>query len=363
MLRRTWAEVSTEALIENYRTVRRAVGDGCAIMATVKADGYGHGAVPAARALAAAGAEWFSVSNLCEAIELREAGLTQPVLILGYTPPEEVRTLSRLHIAQTVSDAGYAAALEAQAAAEGVTVTVHIKLDTGMSRLGFWYQSEDADVEAIAAACALPHLRAEGLFTHLADADNEDAAFSRRQFALFEHATARLRERGVTFALRHCCNSAGTMRFPEYHLDLVRPGLVLYGYAPFDEPGLRPAMALKTVVAQVKTVPAGTPVSYGCTAVTERETTLATVPIGYADGLPRACSGRGMMLVGGHRVPIVGRVCMDQCMLDVTGLPVSRGDEVTVFGEELPATEIARAADTIVYEIICGVGKRVPRAY
>ncbi len=363
MLRRTWAEVSTEALIDNCRAVRRVVGDHCAVMATVKADGYGHGAVRAAQAFAEAGAEWFSVSNLCEAIELREAGLTQPILILGYTPPEEAQTLSRLHITQTVSDTGYADALETHAAADDVTVTVHIKLDTGMSRLGFWYQSHDADVEAIAAACRLPHLRAEGIFTHFADADNEDAAFSHRQFTLFEHAIARLRERGITFALRHCCNSAGTMRFPEYHLDLVRPGLVLYGYAPFDESGLRPAMALKTVVAQVKTVPAGTPVSYGCTAVTRRETTLATVPIGYADGLPRACSGHGMMLVGEHRVPIVGRVCMDQCMLDVTGLSVAPGDEVTVFGEELPATEIARAADTIVYEILCGVGKRVPRAY
>lgn len=367
MLKRTWAAISTDAITANYRAVRGIVGADRPVMAAVKADGYGHGAVPVARALAAAGVDRFSVSNLCEAVELREAGLAQPILILGYTPPEEAQTLSRLRITQAVTDGAYAAALEAEAARAGVMVQVHIKLDTGMSRLGFVYHNEGADIDEVAAACGLAHLDVEGVFTHFAAADSADETFVRRQFALFEEASRRLGERGITFAVRHCCNSAATLRFPEMHLDMVRPGIVLYGVAP--DAGialpieLTPAMTLKTVVAQVKTVPAGTPVSYGCTAVTERETVLATVPIGYADGLPRACSNRAVMLVHGQRARIVGRVCMDQCLLDVTGIAVQPGDEVTVFGAELSADKLAAAADTISYEILCRVGQRVPRVY
>ncbi|MBR2406468.1 MAG: alanine racemase [Clostridia bacterium] len=366
VLKRTWAAVSTEAIAANYRAVRRLVGEDCRVMAIVKADGYGHGAVPTAKALVEAGADWLAVSNLCEAAELREAGLTQAILILGYTPPEEAAELARLHITQTVSDAAYAEALEAEAAHAGVVLPVHIKIDTGMSRLGFVYQQHGAAIDEIAAACTLPHLQAEGLFTHFAFADDPDEAKTRHQFALFEEVTNRLREAGITVALRHCCNSAATLRFPEMHLDMVRPGLLLYGGVPdaslsWEE--LTPAMSLKTVVAQVKTVPAGTAVSYGGMGVTTRETQLATVPIGYADGLPRACSNTATMLVNGERATIVGRVCMDQCVLDVTGLQVQPGDEVVVFGNGLPADALAESAGTIVYEILCRVGQRVPRVY
>ena len=367
VLKRTWAAVSTAAMKANCAAVRTLVGNDCRIMAIVKADGYGHGAVPSAQAFVEAGAEWLAVSNLCEAAELREAGLSQPMLILGYTPPEEAAELSRLNITQTVSDAAYAAALETEAARAGVVLPVHIKVDTGMSRLGFVYQSEHADLEAIAAACSLPHLRAEGLFTHFAYADDPDESKTRYQFNLFNEVTERLKKRGITFALRHCCNSAATLRFPEMHLDMVRPGLLLYGSLPDSSLACRvplsPCMALKTVVAQVKTVPAGTHVSYGGFGVTERKAQLATVPIGYADGLPRACSDKAEMLVNGARVRIVGRVCMDQCVLDVTDLYVREGDEVTVFGGGLPAETLAASADTIVYEILCRVGQRVPRVY
>ncbi len=367
MLKRTWAAVSTDAVKENYRAVRGVVGADRLVMAAVKADGYGHGAVPVARALADAGVDRFAVSNLCEAVELREAGLTQPILILGYTPPEEASALSRLHVTQAVTDGAYAAALEAETERAGVTVQVHMKLDTGMSRLGFVYHDEAADIDALAAACRLPHLDTEGVFTHFAAADSADETFVRRQFALFQDALRRLGERGIVFAVRHCCNSAATLRFPEMHLDMVRPGIVLYGVAPDGAMALpvslKPAMTLKTVVAQVKTVPTGTPVSYGCTAVTQRETVLATVPIGYADGLPRVCSDRAVMLVHGQRARIVGRVCMDQCLLDVTGIAVQPGDEVTVFGTELSVDELAATADTISYEILCRVGQRVPRVY
>ena len=359
--------MDTEAIKANFRAVRGVVGERCLIMPTAKADGYGHGAVPVAQAMVEAGADRLSVSNLCEAVELREAGITLPLLILGYTPPCEAAELARLRITQTVADAAYAAQLSAQAVRDGVTVQVHIKLDTGMSRLGFVYHDEasTACIEEIAAACGLPHLEAEGIFTHFAKAD-EDEAFTRRQFALFESAIAQLAARGVTFAVRHCCNSAATLNYPEMHLDMVRPGLLIYGVLPDEQlPALplQPAMALKTVVAQVKTVPAGTPVSYGGTAVTARESVLATVPIGYADGLPRAASNRGVMLVGGAVVPIIGRVCMDQCVLDVTGVTVNTGDEVTVFGAELPVERLAQASETISYEILCRVGQRVPRAY
>lgn len=363
MLKRTWAAVSAAAVKENYGAVRRLVGDGCCIMATVKADGYGHGAVPMAKAFAEAGAEWLSVSNLSEATELRDAGLDLPMLILGYTPPEEAAVLAALGITQTVFDLDYAKQLSRIASAAGVTVKVHIKIDTGMSRLGFVYHDEGADLSDAIEACRLPGLDTEGVFTHFACADMEDEAPTRRQFALFSDAVRRLGEAGVTFRLRHCCNSAATLRFPEYHLDLVRPGLLLYGYAPFPTVDLRPAMTLKSVVAQVKRVPAGVPVSYGGTAVTERECVLATVPIGYADGLPRAASDKAVMLVGGGEARIVGRVCMDQCLLDVTGLDVHSGDEVIVFGRALSAERLADSAGTIVYEILCRVGQRVPRTY
>ncbi len=366
---RVHAVISTAAIAENYRAVRAVVAPSCRVLAVVKADAYGHGAVPVARALAAAGADWFGTATLEEAAVLREAGLTQPILVLSYTPPSAAAALCRLQITQSVADKAYAEALSKEAVKAGVTVDVHIKLDTGMSRLGFVYHSE-ADDEAlneIAVACRLPGLHAEGLFTHFATADEPDDTATRRQFALFQTATEKLKQRDVHFSLRHCCNSAATLRFPEMQLDMVRPGIVLYGYSPdagLDLPvHLTPAMELRAMVAQVKTVPAGTAVSYGATAVTEKETTLATVELGYADGLPRACGNRACLLAAGSCAPLVGRVCMDQCLLNVSGLSVQAGDEVTVFGADLPADRLAAAADTIPYEILCRVGKRVPRVY
>ena len=369
-MERIWADVSLSAIVDNYRAVRERLTPGCRVMASVKADAYGHGAVPVARALAADGVDWLAVSHISEAAELREAGITLPILLLAYTPPAEAARLAALGAVQSVSDGDYAAALNAAAAAAGVTVEVHIKLDTGMGRIGFVCYG-DAPIDEIAAACALPHLKPTGVFTHFALADvatPEADAFTRTQFARFTEALNRLEARGVTFALRHCCNSAAALRFPEMHLDMVRPGIVLYGCPP-DEGlplpvTLTPAMALRSVIAQIKTVPAGTPISYGGTAVTARESRLATVPIGYADGLLRACSGRIAMAVRGERAPLLGRVCMDQCVLDVTDIPEAAvGDTVTVFGEAPTAGELAARVDTISYEIVCRVGKRVPRIY
>lgn len=263
-----------------------------------------------------------------------------------------------------------ARALSDAAAAAGKTLKIHVKADTGMSRLGWLCGGEDqsAAVEAIAQVCALPGLEAEGIYTHFANADG-DEDYTMLQFTRFLDLLEALKERGITFAIRHCAASAAALKFPCTHLDMVRPGIALYGHYPdpscegLDGPGLRPVMTLKTRVASVKAVPAGTPVSYGCTHVLDRETKLAALTIGYADGLPRLCSDKLEVLIGGQRAPIVGRICMDMCMADVTGLDVAPGDEVEVFGEHLPIEDVAALAGTIQYELLCAVSPRVHRAY
>ncbi len=366
----TWAEVDISAVEKNYFAVRHLLSDSCQLMAVVKADGYGHGAVEVAKRVLAAGANRLAVSNLNEALQLREAGITAPILIFSHVLPEAASCLAENDITQTVVGLEYAYRLEDAAAAANVKLKVHIKIDTGMSRVGFFYHDsvrDDAVLEDIAKACALPHLEVEGCFTHFAVADElhgEEA--TRKQFSLFMTALDKLEEKGITFALRHCCNSAATLRFPEMHLDMVRPGILLYGVAPSPWMhhlcSLHPALSLKTRVSLVKTVPAGTPVSYGATFVTGRETVLATVPIGYGDGLPRVLSNTAVMSLKGKTVPIVGRVCMDQCLLDVTNAEnVKEGDIVTVFGDSPTLEEYASFASTISYESLCSVGKRVPR--
>ncbi|HIW73802.1 MAG TPA: alanine racemase [Firmicutes bacterium] len=375
-LKRTWAEISLDAIRENYRAIRDTLAPGCRMMAIVKADAYGHGAGFVSRTLQEAGADWFGVSNLDEALQIRKAGITRPILILGYTPAREAARLAAFAVTQTVCDREYGRELSRAAASAGVEVRVHIKIDTGMSRLGFLCQREEELPAAVGEAeevCRLPGLHPEGIFTHFASADEEGGeAFTRRQFSLFRAAADALEERGVHFSLRHCCNSAATLLYPDMHLDMVRPGLILYGLFPAPwlagRIPLQPAMALKTVVSMVKNVPAGSVVSYGRTYETRREAALATVPIGYADGYPRSFSNRAVMLVGGRRVPVVGRVCMDQCMLDVSAVPhVREGMVVTVFGREggdtLPVEEFASLCGTVNYESICLIGKRVPRIF
>ncbi len=377
MLRRTWAEIHFDRLQNNIQLIRHRLRPGCHLMAMVKADAYGHGAVPVARAMARYGVDWFGVSNLEEAIQLRRAGITQPILVVSYTPAAEAARLAKYHITQAVMSADYAEELSCQAVAAGVQLPMHIKLDTGMTRVGFVCHDMDAvmdTVDAVAAVCRLPGLQAEGIFTHFASADEQvDDGYTRRQFDLFSAAVDALAGRGVTFALRHCCNSAATLRFSEYHLDMVRPGILLYGLLPDDwmaeaYPGFQPVMELKTTVSMVKTIPAECPVSYNRTYRTAGETRLATVSIGYGDGYARCLSNRAHMLVAGGTAPVVGRVCMDQCMLDVTALlDVQEGSVVTVFGSDggqtLPVDRIAAWMDTIHYEVVCLVSKRVPRLY
>lgn len=375
-LKRAWAEIDLDALVYNARSIESRLTGGSRILAIVKADGYGHGAVEVARTLARCGVGYFGVSNLEEAIQLRRAGITEPVLILSHTPPEEAGRLLEFGITQTVLSAEHGEMLSRAAVQAGGRVKVHLKVDTGMTRVGFLYQDPERDrvsITDMAEICRLPGLEPEGIFTHFAVSDEPDGeAFTREQFSRFMRAVRELEERGIAFRYRHCCNSAATIRFPEMHLDLVRPGLILYGLMPAPWMNgmlpLRPLMALKSKVAMVKTVPAGATVSYGRQYTTTRDTRLATVSIGYADGYSRRLSGRGYMLVQGQRAPVVGRVCMDQCMLDVSGIPEVKADTtVTAFGRDgdavLPVEEFAGWSDTINYEAVCEIGKRVTRVY
>ncbi len=377
MLHRTWANVHLDALAHNVHLVQAHLSDGCRMMGIVKADAYGHGAVAVARQMASCGVDYFGVSNLDEAIELRLGGITQPILILSYTPPSEVARLAEYHITQTIVSKSHGEALAAAAQRAGVTIIVHFKVDTGMSRVGFACHT-DAELstaaEEIVAVSHLNGLTPEGIFTHFASADEqEDEGFTRDQFARFMAVLAAIEQRGVTFALRHCCNSAALVRYPEMHLDMVRPGIILYGYFP-DEwmrallPDIRQAMELKTAVSHIKELPVGTPMSYNRTYAADRVSRIATVPIGYADGYARAMSNTAYMLINGQPAPVVGRVCMDQCMLDVTDIDgVEVGTEATVFGTDgdayLSTEQVARWANTISYEIVCRVSRRVPRRY
>ncbi|HCG36279.1 MAG TPA: alanine racemase, partial [Clostridiales bacterium] len=325
-LKRTWAQIDLDAIRNNYKAIAQSLSYGCRAMAIVKADAYGHGAGFVSRTLRDAGVTWFGVSNLDEALQIRDEGISESILILAYTPPEHILQLAENNITQTVFEREYAQQISKAAVEAGVTVGVHIKVDTGMSRIGFFCQSENGiikTIDEIEQVCALPGLYAEGIFTHFASADEEqDDGCTQRQFERFLKVIEGLSGRGIHFSIRHCCNSAATMRYPEMHMDMVRPGLILYGLSPAPwlqgMLSLTPAMELKTVVSMTKTIPAGTAVSYGRTFQSVGETEIATLPIGYADGYPRGMSNRAHMLVCGKRAPVVGRVCMDQCLLDVT---------------------------------------------
>lgn len=368
---RTWAEIDLEHLAHNYRALRAMLPPGCRFVGVVKADAYGHGAVKVAKKLEQLGAEYLAVACLAEAEELRAAGIQAPVLILGHTPAEQAGALLEHSVTQTVFSLENARALSAAAVKAGRTLKIHLKADTGMSRLGWLCGGEHLEqtVAEMKEVCALPGLEAEGIFTHFANADC-DEDYTMGQFTRFLDLLARLEQEGITFEIRHCAASAAVLNYPCTHLDMVRPGIALYGHYPhpscegLDGPGLLPVMTLKTRVASVKEVPVGTCVSYGCTHTLDRDSRLAVLPIGYADGLNRLCSDRLEVSVGGRRARVVGRICMDLCMIDVTDLPdVAQGDVVTVYGEDIPVEEAAALVGTIQYELLCAVSRRVPRIY
>lgn len=370
ILRRTWAEVDLDALAHNYRQARRMIGPGVRYLGVVKADAYGHGAVQVGRKLEALGADYLAVSSLDEARELRHGGISMPILILGHTPPEMVPELIRHRITQTVSARAKAEEYSAAAAACGGTLRVHIKVDTGMSRLGFLVRGDhfDGGVEAIAASCRLPHLEAEGIFTHFAAADEDDPgseAYTREQFGVFQRVLAALEARGQTFAIRHCANSGALARYPEMYLDMVRPGIALYGAgADAQRLDLRPVMTLKSCVSTIKIFDPDTDISYGRTYRTREKTRVGVLPIGYADGLFRGLSGRMSVWTKEGPAPVLGRICMDMTMVNLTGLSqVHVGDAVELFGQRQRVDVLAEILGTIPYELTCAVSKRVPRLY
>ncbi len=364
---KTWAEIDLSALSDNYKSIKASVGPS-EVMCVVKADAYGHGAEKCTVALYEVGARWFAVSCIEEALQIKhsfdENGLDgAKILILGYTPPENVSLLAEHGIRQTVFSSEYAHALSSAAKAAGCEVNVHFKLDTGMNRLGFDADGDAAD--EILASASLPGIVPEGLFTHFARADEDDDTPTRDAFAKYAKTESALRERGLIL-IRHVCNSAATLKYPEYHLDMVRAGIILYGLMPYAEKPqitLTPAMTFKSIISHIHTVKSGGKVSYGGLYEAEHDVLSATVPVGYADGFLRHYSGG--VYINGKTAPILGRICMDQCIVDISETPdVKIGDEVIIFGGDPTRLDrLAESAGTINYELVCLVGKRVARIY
>lgn len=369
--KRTWAEISLDNIRHNYEAIRASLPAGCRFLGVVKADAYGHGAVAVAHTLENAGADYLAVSCLDEALELRRSGVKMPILILGHTPEEYTETLIDYDITQAVTCLAKALEYSRIAAALRRTLKVHIKLDTGMSRLGFLIAGDhfDEGVDNIIRSCTLPGLDAEGVFTHFAvsDMEGEDCEeYTREQFGLFMRTVEAVEQRGgIRFRIRHCANSGATVNYPETALDMVRPGLLLYGYG--DESGklgLKPCMRLMTKVNTIKIYPPDTCVSYGRRFITRRTTRMGVIGIGYADGLPRLCSDHCSFACGTGLAPQRGNICMDMCMIDLTERPeVDVGSEVEIFGEKNDINALAAQAQTISYELLCAVSKRVPRIY
>jgi len=370
ILRRTWAEIDLDALAHNYHVARKVSGPFVKYLGVVKADAYGHGAVQISRKLEELGADYLAVSSLDEARELRHGGIQMPILILGHTPPDMVPQLIQYDITQTVSARAKAEEYHAAAAACGGTLKVHIKVDTGMSRLGFLVRGDHftGGVEAIAASCALSNLSAEGIFTHFSVSDEDDAAseqYTREQFDVFVQVLNALEERGTTFSIRHCANSGAWARYPEMYLDMVRPGIALYGAgADAERYGLQPVMALKSCVSTIKIFDPETDISYGRTVHTAEKTRVGVLPIGYADGLFRGLSNQMSVQTSCGPAPVLGRICMDMTMVNLSGLTdVHVGDAVELFGKGQRVDQLAECLGTIPYELTCAVSKRVPRLY
>lgn len=374
-----WAEIDLDALRANFRAVQKRAGD-LPLCAVVKADSYGHGAVQCARVFAEEGAAWLAVSCLAEALQLRQAGQKLPILILGHVQPEFAAALIEHHITAACYSLPQAKALSAAAVQAGGIVDIHLKADTGMGRIGFPLRTDFAQsIAEMLEVCALPGLHMTGLFQHFAVADDdstENIAYTEEQYQLFLKAYRALKAAGHEPPLVHCDNSAGVMLHPDWpHGEITapcmaRPGIILYGFDPSDEvrfDTFRPVMKLKTVVSMVKELQPGQSTSYGRRFTAETPTKVATLCTGYADGYPRLLScGKGIVEVHGTPCPVLGRVCMDQLMVDVTAVPdVQEGDEAILWGGRVSdsAEDIARKTDTISYEVLCGVSRRVPRVY
>ena len=379
----TWAEINLSAYAHNITELKRITRKGARLMAVVKANGYGHGAIEVAREALKNGAEYLGVARINEAVQLRTAGLDAPILIFGYSPPDLADTLIKYDLTQTVYSFSIANALSEYALQKGTKICVHIKADSGMGRLGLplvsgnrggtEYHPLQNSVQEVESISRLSGLTVEGIFTHFATADSGDKSYAKIQIEVFTDFLKHLGRKGLVPPIKHAANSGALIDLPESHLDMVRPGIATYGLYPSDEVNkskadLKPVMTLKSKIIQLKKVPAGFNVSYGITYQTKKPTTIATVPVGYADGFNRLLSNRGHMLVHGQRAPIVGRVCMDLTMLDVGRVPdVAIEDDVVVFGQDhsgsVTADHIASKLATINYEVVSTITARVPRVY
>ena len=368
---RCYAEISLEAIGHNIREVKKRLPEGVKLLGVVKANAYGHGAVPVASYLENQ-VDYFATATIEEAVELRENGISAPILILGYVSPSQYGDLVEYDITQTIDSYAQALALEKEAARQNRKAKAHLAVDTGMTRIGFQVTEHDADEAAKIAD--LPHIELEGMFTHFSCADQEDKTYCSMQMEIYDKMTALLAERGVTIPLRHICNSAGIMEFDDHRFEMVRSGIITYGIYPSEEVkkerlDLIPALSWKSHVIHVKEVGPGIGVSYGATYVTEKPMTrIATVSAGYADGYPRALSNQGCVLIHGKKAPIIGRICMDQMMVDVTDIPdVQVEDVVTLVGtdgdETITIEEIANPAARFDYEMLCDISSRVTRVY
>ena len=370
-LRRTWAEIDLDALKHNYTQLRKRVGSDVKFLGVVKADAYGHGSVQVSRVLQQMGADYLAVSSLDEAMELRANGIAMPVMILGHTPREEVYKLIENDITQTVTCMAKAVEYSEEAEKVGKNLRIHIKVDTGMSRLGYLCDDDyfGTGVDGIVDACRMPGLEAEGIFTHFAMSDEEDeesTEYTRHQLMLFKDVIDAVEAKlGRRFDIRHCANTGAVANYPDAWMDMVRPGLLLYGYGDYAEKlGLKPVMTMKTTVSTIKIYPAGTRISYGGIYETSHTTRVGVLPYGYADGFLRCLSNKVKLMTSEGPAQQVGRICMDMSMIDLTDkMSLEVGSEIEIFGPGNSINQVAKLADTIPYELTCAVSKRVPRIY
>ena len=369
-----WAEINLDNLLYNFKIVKQYAGNGTKICCVIKADAYGHNAPQVATVLEKAGADMFAVSNIEEALQLRKTGITIPILILGYTPSECADILIKNNISQCVYSFEYAQRLVENITDHQCKLNIQIKIDTGMGRLGYQYDESFSSVSQIIDTAKLDDLNVEGIFTHFAVSDEGDEGkfFTYEHYEKFCKIIDELEKKGLSFKYKHCSNSAATIMYPEFSMDMVRAGLILYGLLPSDKllngHILKPVMTLKAVVSNVKTIHVGDTLSYGCEFVANKTMRVATVPLGYADGFYRAnLKNNSTLIIKGKKAKILGRICMDQLMIDITDIDdVKIGDEIIVFGDKHcinTADDFARANGTINYEIICSVSKRVPRVF
>ena len=374
--KRTWMEIDLDMVEHNYNTIKNHIPSTTNICCTIKADAYGHGAVRIGKLLEELGGFFFAVSNVEEAIQLRKAGISKPIMVLGYCPVEVTELLAKYNISQCVHSYDYGKALASDAKAKNVKIAIHIKIDTGMGRIGFPFRGydEDARISEIVELCQEDCFIHEGIFTHFPISDDQKLGeeFTRAQYYKFDKVIKILEEKGITFPVKHCANSAGLVDYPEYSLDMVRAGVLFFGILPSTEMknvdfDLKHTFALKTVVSHLKMVQKGESISYSRLFIADKTMKVATLPIGYADGFRRTNGKKEFKIyINGKPCDILGRVCMDQTMIDVTHIDnIAIGDEITVFGKGSPVSvyDYAKLHDTIPHEVMCNIAMRVPRIY